>query len=172
MFRLCVLLSALLLSFCVLMGCASIIHGTSQEILFQTIPDGATVSVEDAMGKRYGSCQTPCTLDLKRKREYKVIINKPGYSEATLVLEKKTDGWIWGNIVFGGIIGLIVDFSNGAAYKLSPSELSVTLQESTVGQRLQSEDGPSLVLFDFDDLSEREQAEIQKLPSIDLSLLY
>ena len=171
MFRLSLLLiSALVLSLVVFAGCASIIHGTSQEIAFQSVPDNATVVVEDAMGKQYGSCQTPCSLELKRKHEYKVHITKAGYETATIVMDRKSDGWIWGNIVFGGLIGVIVDFSNGAAYKLAPSELTVSLQKSPIGKRFEAEDSPAMVFFDIDEFSPEEQAEIAKYPKIDLSL--
>jgi len=54
-----------------------------------------------------------------------------GYKTAEVMLENGSNGWVWGNLVFGGIIGLIVDFSNGAAKKLKPNEISVTLAKFT-----------------------------------------
>jgi hypothetical protein len=32
-------------------------------------------------------------------------------------------GWVWGNIAFGGLIGLGVDFISGGAYQLYPDNL-------------------------------------------------
>ena len=37
-------------------------------------------------------------------------------------------GWVWGNILFGGIIGLIVDASTGAMYKLTPEQVEASLK--------------------------------------------
>lgn len=48
--------------------------------------------------------------------------------EVTLV--QTQNGWIWGNILVGGIIGLAIDFGTGAAYKLTPQEVNVALQEA------------------------------------------
>lgn len=147
-------------------SCASIIHGSKQSVTFQTNPAGATVEVFDGMGVSYGVCDTPCSLDLKRKREYKIKISKPGYASAEMVIQKKSDGWIWGNILFGGVIGLIVDFTTGAAYKLDPSALHVTLSEESIGNLTLPEDGAGILLFDIDDLSAEERAKLADLTPI------
>ena len=149
-----------------LIGCASIIHGTKQKVLFQSTPDGATVDVTDAMDVSYGTCLTPCTLDLKRKNSYKATISKSGYDSVELVVERGTDGWIWGNILLGGVIGLVIDFSNGAAYKLSPTELHATLPAISGEYLPTNSDEPTLILIDFDDLAPEEQAAIAQLGAI------
>lgn len=40
------------------------------------------------------------------------------------------DGWLFGNLLFGGIIGIIIDFANGSAYKLTPAEVDVVFGET------------------------------------------
>ena len=35
---------------------------------------------------------------------------------------------VWGNVILGGIIGIIIDFSTGAVYKVKPDEISVGLE--------------------------------------------
>lgn len=153
----------------IFLGCCSIIHGTKQNIAFQSSPSGAMVEVKDAMGVSYGSCDTPCSLELKRQREYKVNIYKSGYASFEFVIQRKTDGWVFGNILFGGIIGLIVDFSNGAAYKLSPNEVQTTLSPSSLGSvNVNSKGELSLVFVDFDKLSKIEKDKVSKLPKMDL----
>lgn len=149
-----------------IIGCASIIHGSGQTVTFQSTPTGATVEVTDAMGFAYGNCETPCSIELKRKREYKVLISKGGYSSAELVIQRKSDGWIWGNLLFGGVIGLIVDFSNGAAYKLSPDELQATLTEESLGTAQPEGFEQALLIFDLDELSAEERAKIVKFDPI------
>ena len=156
----------LVLALATMLGCASIIHGSKQKLTFQSTPTGATVDVTDAMGVSHGTCFTPCTLDLKRKNQYKATLLKDGFEPVELLIDRKSDGWIWGNILLGGIIGLIVDFSNGAAYKLSPTELHATLPTIT-GQLLPADtDEPTLVLVDFDNLTPEEQAAVAQLEAI------
>ena len=147
-------------------SCASIIHGTKQTVNFQSTPTGASVEVFDGMGVSYGVCDTPCSLDLKRKREYKVRIIKSGYAPAEMVIQRKGDGWVWGNIFFGGVIGLIVDFTNGAAYKLDPTTLEVTLSQESIGSLNMPDEGAGIMLFDIEDLSPAERAKLADLTPI------
>ena|SRR5712691_7888642 len=44
-----------------------------------------------------------------------------------MTLTRSVSGWVWGNIVFGGLIGLAVDAIDGAFYNLSPEQVSATL---------------------------------------------
>ena len=45
--------------------------------------------------------------------------------EATLT--RGVSGWVWGNIVIGGLIGLAVDAISGGLYKLTPEQMTATL---------------------------------------------
>ena len=147
-------------------SCASIIHGSKQSVSFESSPAGATVEVFDAMGVSYGVCDTPCSLDLKRKREYKVKITKAGYAPAEMVIQKTTDGWLWGNCLIGGLLGIIIDLSTGAAYRLDPDQLQVTLSEETIGNLTLPEDGGGILLIDIDDLSPDERARLADMTPI------
>jgi hypothetical protein len=46
-------------------------------------------------------------------------------------LEKKTSGWVWGNIVFGGVVGVVVDASTGAMYRLTPGSVDANMETRT-----------------------------------------
>jgi hypothetical protein len=50
-----------------------------------------------------------------------------GYRPATAVLDTKIDGWIFGNIIFGGLIGLAMDAARGAGFKYPP-KFSIVLE--------------------------------------------
>ena len=152
-----------------ILSCAAIIHGSKQSVSFQSSPSEASVEVFDAMGMSYGFCETPCKIELKRKNEYKVKITKPGYAPVELVIERKTSGWVWGNILFGGIIGLIVDFTGGSAYRLAPSELHATLAETSGGFLPGTDDGDVLVILDFERLSDTEKARVTGFEKIPLT---
>jgi hypothetical protein len=166
MFQRIVLSIVLVLALSSLIGCASIIHGSKQKLTFGSTPTGATVDVTDAMGVSHGTCITPCTLDLKRKNQYKATLRKDGFEPVELVVNKNGDGWVWGNLLFGGIIGLVVDFSSGAAYKLSPSELHATLPALASGLLPEDSDETTLVLVDFDDLTTEERAAISQMETV------
>ena len=105
-----------------LAGCATIMHGKTQSVGISSIPEGATVTVGN---QPVGT--TPVFAELTRKDKHVVRISLEGYTTATLTLNRKTSGWVWGNIVFGGLIGLAVDAITGGLYKLEPEHLSTTL---------------------------------------------
>ncbi len=54
-------------------------------------------------------------------KSYKIKFSKAGYGDQVVVVRGKLDGWYFGNILFGGLIGmLIVDPITGKMWKLSP----------------------------------------------------
>jgi hypothetical protein len=112
-----------------LAGCATVIHGTSQSVGITSVPSGASVMVDN---KPLGV--TPVFADLRRKDEHIVSIEMPGYQKTDLVLTRGVSGWVWGNIVIGGLIGLAVDAISGGLYSLSPAQLAAELHHTEVTQ--------------------------------------
>lgn len=106
-------------------GCATIMHGTTQKIGISSSPTGATVTVDN---KPLGS--TPLFADLKRGEVHVVTIEMAGYEKSQLTLTKSVSGWVWGNIVFGGLIGLAIDAISGGLYNLSPEQLNAELKKN------------------------------------------
>lgn len=120
-------------------GCATIMHGKTQSVGVSSVPEGASVTVDN---QNLGI--TPLFIELKRKDQHVVSISLDGYHTARLTLQRKASGWIWGNIIFGGLIGLAVDAITGGLYKLEPAQLSATLvKESSTAKHV--EDGIYLV---------------------------
>jgi hypothetical protein len=61
-------------------------------------------------------------------QEYRLVFELPSYSPAEVRLESTLSGWYWGNIVLGGLIGmLIVDPLTGAMYNLTPDKIEQPL---------------------------------------------
>lgn len=53
---------------------------------------------------------------------YRISYKKDGYQDQVTIVDTEVDGWYWGNIIFGGLIGmLIVDPATGSMYKLPNS---------------------------------------------------
>jgi len=103
-------------------GCATIIHGTTQEIDITSAPDQAEVWID---GARMGT--TPTKVTLKRNGTFQVTVKKEGYKEATVKISGTTSAWIIGNVIFGGIIGCGIDFISGGAYDLKPERVDINL---------------------------------------------
>lgn len=111
-------------------ACATIVGGGSnQAVSMQSTPTGANYRIVSSSGLEMGQGATPATLSLPRKNEYQIDISMDGYQTQSMVLTRGTNGWIWGNLIVGWIVGFGVDFLTGSAYKLEPSIVQVTLQE-------------------------------------------
>jgi hypothetical protein len=111
-------------------GCGTIIHGSSQTLVVSSVPDGATIKLDNGM-----TFTTPSSIKLERKRDYVLTISKQGYMSQTIPINSVLSGWLAGNIVFGGIIGGGVDLASGAAYTLTPSKIAFSLQPLAPGQQ-------------------------------------
>jgi hypothetical protein len=84
-------------------------------------------------GKELGT--TPLVAKLRRKDKHAVRIEMEGYAPYEMALSRSTSGWVWGNIVFGGIPGLAVDAITGGLYKLKPEQIEGKLGESAAQVR-------------------------------------
>ena len=103
-------------------ACASVIHGTHQDVGISSAPTGARVTVD---GEEKGA--TPYVAHLRRKDNHTVRLELAGYKPYETTLTRSVSGWVWGNIVIGGLIGLAVDAIDGGLYKLTPEQVSGTL---------------------------------------------
>jgi hypothetical protein len=111
----------------VIQSCGTIIQGTTQQVGISSSPTNANVAIN---GVNVGS--TPVMIDLKRKDSHIVRITLDGYQIYETTLTRKVSGWVWGNIVFGGLIGLVVDSSTGGMYKLTPEQIQAELRDGKV----------------------------------------
>ncbi len=102
-----------------LSGCASIMNGTRQAVGISSSPTAAAVTVN---GAPYG--KTPVVAELPRKDNHVVRIELEGYQPFEATLTRSVSGWVWGNIAFGGLIGLAVDAISGGLYKLTPEQVT------------------------------------------------
>jgi hypothetical protein len=71
---------------------------------------------------------TPTSIELKRKRDHLIVIQKADYVPTSVALVKNIGGAVWGNIITGGPIGWGVDAISGSQNNLFPSTISVTLE--------------------------------------------
>ncbi|MEM9064533.1 MAG: translation initiation factor 2 [Planctomycetota bacterium] len=118
-------LSLLAAGACGLGGCATIVQGEHEQIYFDSDPQGASVV---ANGER--TVITPGYLNLERWRSHDITVSLPGYPSQSFTIESELSGWIWGNIIFGGIIGALIDWGTGAWGDLAPNGVFVDFYDS------------------------------------------
>ena len=130
-------------------GCASIIHGTKQDVRVLSSPSGAVVRVN----LNNMATTTPGVVTLDRKETgYVLTFEKEGYKPVEVSIRRTVDGWLFGNILFGGLIGIIIDFVSGSAYRLTPDEVQVALASRNASLKRGRKDGDILVFVDLEEL--------------------
>lgn len=118
-------------------GCASIVSDSIYPVTINSSPSEATFTITNtSTGRTISKGETPATLTLKSSdgyfdgATYNVQFEKPGYDAQMFTLDSSLDGWYIANLLFGGIIGmLIIDPATGAMWKLEES-LLVSLSRS------------------------------------------
>jgi len=99
-------------------GCATVVSGKYQNIPVTSDPPG--VKVRSSSGPYI---ITPGSFQLRRNEDHTLVAEYPGFEPQQKVLKHKLQGWFWGNILLGGIIGGIVDLSSGASDDLVPDKV-------------------------------------------------
>lgn len=125
---------------CLLSGCASIVSKSSYTVMINSVPSEAKITITDKKGVNVYEGLSPSIVKLDAssgffsKASYLVKFEKEGYQLKTCQITSKIDGWYFGNILLGGLIGmLIVDPATGAMYKLDTDAVDVSLMpERTV----------------------------------------
>ena len=116
-------------------GCASIIdESPCKTIRINSNPEGAKVTLTAANGTEVLAANTPVKIKLERATgyfrgaDYKITFEKSGYCPYEAHVDSQINPWYFGNIAFGGIIGMfLVDPTTGCMYTLSPSQLNCKL---------------------------------------------
>lgn len=103
-------------------GCATVVNGTSQPVAFQSDPEGAHVELVSGL-----TCEAPCEYQMKRGKDSAVTFTLDGYEPVTIFIQSRTGGATFGNILAGGIIGGVIDGSNGASNHLYPDPVYVRM---------------------------------------------
>lgn len=109
-----------------LSACATVTRGTRQWYVIETDPAGAQVALSSGQ-----TCVSPCRLKLKRRPGFTVTATMDGYEPAEATVDSRIRGGgiagAAGNVLVGGIIGGIVDGTNGSMNDLRPNPLHITM---------------------------------------------
>jgi len=121
----------LVLAVMTVVGCATIVHGTTQGVGISSTPTNAKVLVD---GQSYGNA--PVTAELSRKKSHVVRIELDGYEPYETTITRDMSGWVIGNVLSWGILGIVIDAVSGGIYELSPDQIDPTLKTAGVSQIL------------------------------------
>lgn len=134
--------SALVLSLALFAGialssCASIVSKSDWPVTISSNPAGAMIKVIDEDGDVVHTGVAPFSVTLSArdgfftKADYDVEATLAGHNTAHSRMSAKINGWYFGNIIFGGLLGLlIVDPATGAMWKLT-DKFTVNLSSPT-----------------------------------------
>ena len=110
-------------------ACSSIVDDNNQNIAVDTDPPGARCVLENKQGK-FHVPETPGTVMVTTSCDDLVVTcRKAGRRTVKTSRLDQHKGIVWGNVIFGGIIGYAVDRHSGAACEY-PTEITVMLPES------------------------------------------
>ena len=106
-------------------ACATIMTGTTDDVTLTSEPSGASVRIEPDPKE----LQTPATLTLRRRDgPFLLSFELEGYESQRAYIRSKPNGWLWANILLGGVVGIVVDWSTGAVTRLDPTEVHLVFQ--------------------------------------------
>ncbi|HTV46295.1 MAG TPA: hypothetical protein VMF05_13370 [Stellaceae bacterium] len=110
-------------------GCASIIRGTTQTIAISTPPAiGAVCDLSSPEGN--WQIISPGVASVgKSKNNILIRCDKPGWNSAAASIPSNFEGWTFGNLLFGGLIGVGVDAATGAINEY-PDSFQVPMTQS------------------------------------------
>lgn len=146
-----------------LSGCATIVHSGPRVIDVASSPPGATVSVYDRSNTLVMTNTTPFVAQLSTKfgyfkaQSYRLVFEMKGHATAEAKIDSSLSGWYFGNLLFGGLVGMIiVDPLTGAMYNLEPERIEQTLTPPQV-EIIRTRKGILVVLADQATAHERSQ---------------
>jgi hypothetical protein len=109
-------------------ACGTVTRGSNEDVTFNSDPPGAKVQTSTGL-----VCQaTPCTFPISRKQEFIATFDLPGHHSQQIAVKTEVSGGgaagMAGNILIGGVVGVVVDASTGATLDHSPNPVFATME--------------------------------------------
>lgn len=115
-------------------GCSTITQSEGQVLSLTATYEGKPVAPECQLKNDKGSWTTKAPVNItvrKSNEDLEVTCKKEGMPDGLLKAISRAAGSMWGNIIFGGGIGALIDHSKGTGYDY-PDQLPVKMGESVV----------------------------------------
>jgi hypothetical protein len=146
-------------------NCASIVSKSNWPVSVQSEKPGVEFVVKKADGSVVTSGKTPQQVTLAsgngffKPGTYVLETHRKGKVLSTQQITATVNGWYFGNIIFGGLIGLvIVDPLTGAMYRLPET---VTLSSATTASN--THHGQSLRIASIESLTQEQRAKLVRI---------
>lgn len=108
-------------------GCATLTKGTSQTVTVNTDPAGAICTLTRDSKPLAVINPTPGSIPVEKGMgNIAVICKRQSYQDAAGTLASQFQAMTFGNILFGGLIGVAVDAASGAMHEY-PAMVTITL---------------------------------------------
>ena len=119
-----------------LSGCCSIVDSSYETVTFNSNVEKANFKIRNRSGEVVYSGTAPTSVSLKKKKgyfsgeTYTIRSEAEGYTADEKILDTRINGWYWANILFGGLIGmLIVDPATGAMWTFREENIFLNLEK-------------------------------------------
>lgn len=119
-----------------LTSCASIVSSDKYPVTITSDPNEAKITITDSNNRVVYQGKTPAivTLDASngffKKGSYSIKFEKAGFEDSVYTLTSTIDGWYWGNLLMGGVLGMvIIDPLTGAMWKLDPNVSQILVEK-------------------------------------------
>lgn len=110
-----------------LSACATVSRGSTEDVVINYSPKGATVTTT----LNHKCANSPCVVKVPRKDSFTVTASKNGYESKSVhvgtEVSKKGAAGLAGNLLLGGVIGAGVDVATGAARDHTPNPVELHL---------------------------------------------
>ena len=124
-------MTGVLLASSVLGACATIIEGSDQTVTVITDPPGAVCNLDRDGITMAVVNSTPGTVTVDKSMDnIGVICKKDGHFDGASFLSSDFQAMTFGNIIFGGVIGVAIDAGSGAMHEYPESVTVVLAPES------------------------------------------
>lgn len=121
-------------------GCSTITQSESQRVSVTTSHEGQPIEGADCSltnDKGTWTTKAPSQIDVRKSGEnLSVVCKKEGFIDGLLTVISRAAGSMWGNIIFGGGIGAIIDHNKGTGYDY-PNTLPVEMGKSNTVDKAQ-----------------------------------
>ena len=145
-----------------LTSCASIFNRTNQPVSVSSSPSGLSYTVTNSAGQQVGTGTTPGNLNLNtsngyfKPATYTFNFKKGAKVIGTQTLTSTVSGWYFGNILIGGLIGMLaVDPATGAMYTLA--------NDVNFGGQSTVKVSGGITVLDFSQLSPQQKSELLEI---------
>lgn len=115
-------------------GCSTITQDSNQSLALTSSYQGQPVDAECKLSNDKGqwTSKAPSNVMVRKSNEdLDVTCKKDGVPDGLLKAVSRAAGSMWGNIIFGGGVGAIIDHNKGTGYDY-PNQLPVKMGESVV----------------------------------------